>query len=166
MAFKIRGYASVFRNVDSYGEVVDPGAFVDWLAENRGKSIPILYYHDAWGWLPVGKTTLLREDNFGLYYEADIITETQVGQEVAALVAEGVIEGASFAFRTLDEYKEDDIWHLAKLELREISVVLWGANPKAYVEPAPAEGGESTGESVPTAAELAALIEETLQQGA
>ena len=44
------GYASVFGNVDSYGDIVQPGAFKDsldaWRASDR--QIPLLWGHDTY----------------------------------------------------------------------------------------------------------------------
>lgn len=64
-----RGYASVFGNVDSYGEVVVRGAFsrtlTEWAA--KGDPIPVLWGHDMTA--PesnIGWVTDAQEDDTGL----------------------------------------------------------------------------------------------------
>jgi hypothetical protein len=142
MPLLVRGYASIFGNVDSYNEVVDAGAFSDWLAENPDKEVPLFWEHDHVGWgdpaTPIGKTTMIRQDAKGLYFEGEL-ADTPKADEVATLLEQGAITGASFAFRITDRYQEDDVWHLSGLSLKEISPVNWGANPEAYIEPIPQE---------------------------
>lgn len=142
MGLKVRGYAAVFGNVDSYNEIVDPGAFTVWINENPDTVTPIFWEHDHISWgdpkTPIGKTTLLREDDYGLYFEGEL-SDTPKADEIATLLADGAIKGASFAFQVTDQYEEDDVWHLSGLSLKEISPVNWGANPKAYIEAIPQE---------------------------
>ena len=61
-AGEIEGYASVFGNVDSYGEIVEPGAFVDSLVASKrnGRKIKMLYQHDPHQ--PIGVWEDLAED--------------------------------------------------------------------------------------------------------
>jgi HK97 family phage prohead protease len=166
--FEIEGYASVFGNRDSAGEIVDRGAFAAWLLEHRGEQVPVLYQHDFNGWMPVGVTTSLQEDEIGLRYEAVILDDTVAGGTLAKLMAAGAMDGASFAYRVIDEYQEEGIWHLSAIDLREISVVLWGANPKAYAIPkgksAPARHLRKDEPRImqPSAAEVAAMIGDVL----
>jgi HK97 family phage prohead protease len=140
---KVRGYASVFGNVDSYGEIVDKGAFTDFIKANPNVEIPIFWEHDhIWSWgdpaRPVGKTTLLREDDYGLYFEGEL-ADTDKATEIATLIEQGAVRNASFAFKVTDEYLEDEVRHLSGLGLKEISPVNWGANDQAYIEPIPSE---------------------------
>lgn len=166
--FAIEGYASVFGNVDSYGEVVDQGAFAKWLVEHRGEQVPVLYQHDYYGWMPVGVTTSIAEDQVGLRFAATILDETRAGGDLAKLMDAGAISGSSFAYKVLDEYKEEDVWHLAQLDLAEISVVFRGANPRAYAIPqgksAPPRHMKAEAPRIyhPSAAEVAALIGDVL----
>ena len=56
------GYASVFDNVDSYGDIVRKGAFVESISEweAKGKMPPILWNHDPSD--PIGVYTKMQED--------------------------------------------------------------------------------------------------------
>lgn len=63
------GYGSVFGVVDSYNEVVAPGAFVESLADTRakGRTLPVLWHHR--GSEPIGDWDInqLKEDAHGLF---------------------------------------------------------------------------------------------------
>lgn len=140
MTLLIRGYASIFGNTDAMGEVVDSGAFTAWIRENPAKDLPLFWAHDHKydpTRTPIGKTTLLREDSRGLYFEAEIL-DTNKGKEIQKLVEAGAVEGSSFAYFTHDAYVgPDGLDHLAELEPRELTVCTWGANPEAFTETIP-----------------------------
>ncbi len=145
---KVRGYAAVFGNLDSDNEITDAGAFADWIKANPNAEIPLFWHHDhgrSWNdpARPVGKTTMLREDDHGLYFEGEL-ADTVKAAEIGALISQGAIRNASFAFRVTDEYREDDVRHLSGLTLNEISPVNWGANDQAYIEPIPQESQQES----------------------
>ena len=141
----VRGYAAVFGNVDSYGEVIDEGAFSNWLSDNPDNPVA-LYWNHAHIWSPhakpIGKTTMVMQDSKGLYFEG-VILDTEEGLEVQTLLEAGAIRGASFAFRIIDQYQEDEVWHLVDLDLKEITAANWGANSEAYIEAIPDQGDQS-----------------------
>jgi len=142
MATDVQGYTSVFGNLDSYEEIVDQGAFADWLTGNPGKQVPLLWMHDRYT-LPIGLTTALSEDAVGLRF-AGQIAETALGADVVRLIESGAVRSSSFAYNVRGwEKSEDGVWHLTKLDLIEVSAVTtgFGANDKAFIELAP-EGGE------------------------
>ncbi|MEG1653460.1 MAG: HK97 family phage prohead protease, partial [Hafnia sp.] len=58
------GYASVFGNVDSDGDVILAGAFKNTLAQQTRK-VAMFFNHRAWE-IPVGKWEALQEDTKGL----------------------------------------------------------------------------------------------------
>lgn len=128
-------YASVFGNVDSYGEVVDPGAFKEWLAEHfdGGKNrYPKCVWNHNWD-EPIAATIECREDERGLYVKGKFVLEVQRAKEIFALMKEGVITDFSFGFRVLDDEVDGatGIRHLKKIAIYEYSPVLVGANPAA-----------------------------------
>ena len=59
----IEGYGSIFGNVDSYGEIVMPGAFTQSLvdARKRGQTIKMLWQHDPSQ--PIGVWDDIAEDS-------------------------------------------------------------------------------------------------------
>jgi HK97 family phage prohead protease len=147
---KIHGYFAAYGNEDSYGTVVDPGAFSDWIRSNPDAQLPVYWHHDHRAALfgdgrerrPVGVTTHIREDNSGAYFEAEL-ADTAKGKEVAELIRIGAAKQASFAFRVVDKYQKDETWHYSSLIPSEVSVIaINAANPKAWVAPAPTKETE------------------------
>lgn len=145
---KVRGYASVFGNVDSYGEIVDKGAFSDWLAAHPDDKVPLFWSHahifDILA-KPIGHTTLIKQDKAGLYFEGEIL-DTPDGEETQTLLRGRGRMPASFAFQVVDQYQKGETWHLAKLDLKEVTATNWGANPAAYIEAVDEPPAEETTE--------------------
>jgi HK97 family phage prohead protease len=133
----IEGYASVFGNVDTYGDSVQPGAFDH--AANRGRDIPLLWQHDDRE--VIGLVKEWREDDKGLWFKAEVYPEIQRGKEILVLAERGALRGVSFGFKTLEfdydpERKAEDgrpVCNLTKLHLAEISPVTFPANQLAAI---------------------------------
>jgi uncharacterized protein len=126
----ITGYAASFGNKDSDGDIIERGAFKKTISENGPQAknrIKMLFNHD-WGKI-LGKPTVLREDDRGLYFEAKIST-TSYGRDVMTLYEDGVIDMHSIGYNVItDEYdRESETRHLKDLKLYEFSPVAWGAN--------------------------------------
>lgn len=142
---RVRGYASVFRNSDSDGEVVAPGAFSAWLAKNPEKDLPIFWNHahqydlDA---MPIGITTTLKQDRKGLYFEG-VLNETTAATEVKAVLAKSGKMEASFAFWVDQDEIKNSVRHFTAVTPFEITAANWGANSKAYLEVIPEDTGEN-----------------------
>jgi HK97 family phage prohead protease len=149
------GYASVFGNVDSYGDVVVKGAFAESLAEHgeQGAGIPCYWSHRMDDpTMNIGSTVSAIEDEHGLKVTVQLDTESATGAYVHRLIKQGRVKQMSFAYDILDaaEVKVDGEWayELRKLRIHEVSVVPVGANqatellavkrgePKTSVEPA------------------------------
>lgn len=131
------GYASVFGNEDSYGDIVIKGAFAETIADwqERGKMPPVLWNHKTDE--PIGVYTLLKEDEKGLYVEGRLLVKDVVrAREIHALMKAGAVDGMSIGYSTV-EYnydKETDITELLKLKLWENSIVVFPANDLSRVE--------------------------------
>lgn len=126
------GYASVFGNLDSGGDIVDPGAFTKTLKENFDR-IKILALHND-QLLPVGKPLELREDDKGLYIKAKI-SDTSLGKDVKVLLKDGVLNELSIGYDTVKaNYDDDGNRHLVEVTLWEVSVVTWAMNEKATID--------------------------------
>lgn len=128
-------YASVFGNVDSYGEIVDKGAFVEWLGQYFDNGIgryPKCVWNHNWD-EPLAKTLECREDDRGLYVKGKFVLEVQRAKEIFALMKEGVITDFSFGFRVLEDKVDPttNLRHLTKIAIYEYSPVLVGANNQA-----------------------------------
>jgi HK97 family phage prohead protease len=130
----VSGYLSAFGNVDSDGEVLAKGCFAKSLQE-RGvdspspRKIAFLYQHDTKR--PLGRFTVLKEDDFGLYFEAKI-SKIPLGDEVLEQYADGTLNQHSIGGkRVWDKAEYDsrlDAIVQKEIKLLEGSVVTAGAN--------------------------------------
>lgn len=158
---RVRGYASYFNVRNGHGEIMLPGAF-DRSVEHvlAGGRIPFYAVHgwawpDGWGGLqrntgrdalPIGVVDLLRQDELGLYFEAELFAD-QADQLVGAVRSTLAALGprpASVAWShngaVTEETKANGVWTLLVHSvpvLEEISIVHSGSDPLAYVELAP-----------------------------
>lgn len=133
-AFK--GYASVFGNVDSYREIVAPGAFAESIERIKasGDPLPVLWQHRSSE--PIGGSDVLAEDEHGLFTEGWLLKdEIPLAKQAHALMKRRVVKGLSIGY-----YVEDESWNekeriltLKKVDLVEYSVVTFAANNLAFV---------------------------------
>lgn len=129
------GYGSVFGNVDSYGEIVAPGAFVRSLAEKAaaGRKIPILYQHDRSE--PLGVFDVCEEDPHGLRVEGTLlIDDVPRARSSFANMRVGALTGLSIGYYVRAYEVRDDQLVLTDLDLQEISVVTFPANDAARID--------------------------------
>ena len=137
----ITGYASTWtREPDSYGDIVVKGAFAESInnIKAEGKVLPLLYNHDNEELKNfIGTVTELEEDDHGLKFTAtfDATPEAQRARELAM---DGRLAKFSFAYDVLDQGEvtlEDgrNANELRKLNIHEVSLVLYPANPDTSV---------------------------------
>ena len=89
------GYGSVFGVIDSYKEIVAPGAFVESLSVHKSKgTMPALLWQHRSG-EPIGAFTSMEEDAIGLKVTGKIAMKTQRGSEAYELLKMGAISGLS-----------------------------------------------------------------------
>lgn len=129
------GYAATFSNVpDSYGDVIDPGAFKKTLKEG-GKRVKVLWNHSVME--PIGKPEEMLEDDHGLLVKGKLSLGVQRAREVLSLMKDGVINEMSIGYDTITEKFEgegrDRIRHLKEVRLWDVSPVTFAANPEAQV---------------------------------
>ena len=125
----VAGYFSAFASVDSDGDILMPGAFKrsiqDWGVDGKQRIKHLLNHNPS---QPLGKLTVLKEDNFGLYYESKIGTH-QLGKDFIKMVESGLIGEHSIGFKTLREQKGSDANEIHDVMLFEgSSLTAWGAN--------------------------------------
>lgn len=134
-AREFEGYGSVFGNVDSYGERVIKGAFVDSLKglKAKGRMPSLLWQHDPS--LPIGVYHEMREDEKGLYVRGEL-ADTQLGREAYTLMKMGALSGLSIGYEVKSDVYDSktDVRDLTELELWEVSPVTFPANDDARVE--------------------------------
>jgi HK97 family phage prohead protease len=125
------GYASVFNIVDHQKELVLPGAFHKSL--DKGQHLKMLWQHDMQ--TPIGVWESVFEDNYGLYVKGRLLMDLPKGKEAYTLLKGGVIDGLSIGFIPVkshfDETKQSRF--ISEVDLVEISLVTFAANPKARV---------------------------------
>ncbi len=145
---EFEGYGSVFGALDSYNELVAPGAFTKSIAEIKasGRALPVLWNHNSSE--PIGKYSDLAEDAHGLKVKGELLVES-VGRakETAALIAAGVVSGLSIGYFVKDYSRDEEtgVITLKELRLREVSIVTFPANAEARIETIKAKlagGGE------------------------
>lgn len=134
------GYASVFGNKDSYGDIVQPGAFKETLAEwaASGDSIPVLWGHDMHDpFSNIGGVLSAEEDERGLKVTAQLDLDNPKGQQVYRLLKGRRVNQMSFAYDVLEGGTRtedgDDFYSLDKLKLYEVSIVPIGANQETEI---------------------------------
>lgn len=92
------GYGSVFGVVDSYGDIVLPGAFQASLDRHKadGTRPKGLWQHDSLH--PILTWTDLREDVHGLYCAGKLILDVEKARETHALMKAGELDGLSIGY--------------------------------------------------------------------
>ncbi len=149
------GLASTFGNRDMMGDLVEPGAFRAALA--RSTTIKMLWQHDARA--PIGVWERVRETAAGLEVKGRLVLEVQQARETLALLKAGAIDALSIGFsvqRGGAEFdRERSLRRIKAVELWEISVVTFPANPKARVARIKAA---DPGGSLPTEREFERLL--------
>ena len=131
------GYCNVFDVVDSYGDIVRKGAFIEsintWQA--KGKMPPILWQHDRGE--VIGVWTKLYEDDHGLYGEGKLlINDVARAKEAHALLKHRAIVGLSIGYYTQKWAFDEQTGNtdLLQLDLREVSVVTFPANTDSRID--------------------------------
>jgi len=141
------GYGAVFGNIDSYGDVIDPGAFAAFLSDVKsGKQAwpAMLSQHGAWGataedMTPIGVWTDFAEDGHGLKVTGTL-ADTPRGREMYTLMKmtpRPAIDGMSIGYIAKEAIPrsnpDEPRRRLKRIDLVEISMVTRPANGKARV---------------------------------
>lgn len=125
------GYGAVFGNIDSGGDIIEPGAFTKTLAEGWERVKILALHNDCW--LPIGRPLELREDVNGLFLSAKV-SDTSMGKDIKVLLKDGVLNELSIGYDpVVFDYDSDGIRHLREVKLWEVSLVTWAMNPAAMV---------------------------------
>jgi hypothetical protein len=128
------GYASAYTK-DVYGDTIAPGAFAQSIRDKRGK-VPILMNHDPSQ--VVGFSQSLAEDGKGLMLNGQLALDTTAGKDVYGLLqtasAMDYRMGMSIGFDANEwEMAADGSRNLQEIDLWEVSITPFPAQPKAYV---------------------------------
>lgn len=131
---RVIGSLSPYGNVDSYKDIVMPGAFTKTVTEKKGK-FPLLWQHDTHK--PIG-IQIVRETDTSLDTEAIINLEKQIGRDAYSDVkmwqSHGLQFGLSIGYETIKaKERKDGVRELIEVKLFEGSLVTFPANDMARV---------------------------------
>lgn len=137
------GVASTFGGPDMVGDVIEPGAFRASIA--RPQRVRMLWQHDVRA--PIGVWERLVESAGGLEVKGRLVLQVQQAREALALLKAGAVDALSIGFSVPRDGAVVDrdraVRRLSRIDLWEVSIVTFPANPKARVNrikarPAPA----------------------------
>ncbi|TIU02325.1 MAG: HK97 family phage prohead protease [Mesorhizobium sp.] len=131
------GYGAVFGNIDSHGDVIEPGAFAKSLLDRQreGRALPPMYkMHGAMTGNrhePIGVWDAMSEDPNGLHVKGHLIgLDTEQGKWNYAQVREGGFKGLSIGYRVPpngsrkgSERAGEPKRYIKTANLREVSLV-------------------------------------------
>lgn len=142
---KFSGYGAVFGNVDTHGDMIEPGAFTQTLSEwkARGAFPPMKMMHGtglnpfSGSDLPIGKWVEMREDARGLYVEGKLSgMNTDRGKFHYALMEDGALNGLSIGYKARKAARGNTAEikrRLQDVKLTEVSLVPEGSNDQALI---------------------------------
>jgi len=127
---EFEGLASVYGNEDSYGDIVEPGAFKRTLDHKKGK-VPLLWQHDPSDVIGIGE---ISDSEKGLVIKGRLNLAVGKAREAYELIKQGAVSGLSIGYDTVLGVMEQGIRHLKELRLWEVSVVTFPANDLAQIQ--------------------------------
>lgn len=133
----VKAFVSVYGNVDSANEICDYGCF----QESLNYKYPVFCLYHNWE-MPVGKVMVAEEipagderlpENLkefgGLYIEAQINLDKQMGRDAWSDIKLGVLDEYSIGYVVQEDYIDKEGYrHLTKVDLIEASPVVRAAN--------------------------------------
>jgi HK97 family phage prohead protease len=127
--FTFEGLASTFNNVDLVDDVVAKGAFLKSLGE---RTPVILWQHNTNE--PIGMPSEISENDEGLFIKARLPKEDDlVRGRVMPQMRVGSITKMSIGYSVKDSDNNGQVRVLKEIDLFEVSLVTFPANPKANV---------------------------------
>lgn len=129
----VRGYASVFGNVDTYNDTIVKGAYAATIKANR-TGIKMLFQHNPEK--VIGRWTSLVEDDKGLLVEGEFTPGHSLAEDVYASVKANHIDGISIGFSIPpggSSERSDGVRVLKKIALAEASIVTFPADSHALI---------------------------------
>lgn len=120
-----------FKNLDVVNDRILPGALDDYL-KGFGGGLPMLFQHTSNEIIGVWNKLSIEGDK--VIGNGQIFSEVSKGSDTMVLMSKGLIGATSIGFTSSDYDKnEDGGIDFKKIELKEISMVMKPANPKAQV---------------------------------
>lgn len=134
----IKGYAIVWGSKNDYNEIVVKGACANSInargTEGKNKIVVLNQHRQS---EPIANITVLKEDDLGLYFEAEVIEGVKVADEALAQIRQGLIKQLSYGFNYVwDKTEYDstlDAYILREIKLYEISIVTFSSDENAQL---------------------------------
>lgn len=135
----IKGYAIVWGSKNDFNEIVLKGATQNSLnargvGKDKNKIVVLLKHRTG---QPLAKITKLEEDDYGLYFEAEVTPGVSYAEDALAQIRQGLLSQLSYGFEYIwdkVEYRaEDDAYILREIKLWEISVVTFSSDENAQL---------------------------------
>lgn len=124
---KFEAYVAIFNNIDSYGDIILPGAF----AKSLQTKLPKLCWSHNWDEI-IGTVETAIEDERGLKITGQLVLSVQKAQEAFDLLKAGAVDEFSIGYSTIEASYEtrngETVRLLKELRCYEVSPVLAGAN--------------------------------------
>jgi len=136
----IKGYAIVWGVKNDYNEIVLKGATQRSIEargpQSSGKNkIVVLHQHRQSE--PLARVTVLQEDDYGLWFEAEVTEGVTYCEDALRNIRAKVLEQLSYGFNYIWDKVEwdstEEAYILAEINLREISVVTFSADENAQL---------------------------------
>ncbi len=132
--FGFVGYASLFNIPDLSGDRVMMGAFQRSLRHRGPSGVRMLWNHDPAE--PIGIWTDIHEDGQGLRVQGRLTANVDRSNALAALIADGAVDGLSIGFHTVQSDKPagGPGRRLVEVDLWEISLVAFPMQTGARID--------------------------------
>lgn len=128
------GYASTFGNIDSYGDTIVKGAYVETLAKH---GLPKMFFNHNSDAVPIGKYTKAEEDDTGLLLTGEFTPGHALAAEVKAGIKHGTLDSMSIGYRLRKgDFEEHENGRIIKKvdRLLETSIVTFPADTFAQID--------------------------------
>ncbi|CAB4126492.1 COG3740 Phage head maturation protease [uncultured Caudovirales phage] len=137
---KVSGYAAIWGNVDDAGDMLIKGCCAKSIQERGPESATnrkVAFLNQHCMKEPIGRLTVLKEDEKGLYFEA-ILDEIQLSNDVLTQLKSGTLNQFSIGFLYVWDKCEWDNQNeclvVREINLWEVSVVTLGCNEETGFE--------------------------------
>lgn len=132
--FTFEGHLAAFENVDLDNDVIEKGAFKNWMGSSESKMIPVFWSHKSD--TPIGIMPIedMSEDDHGLFVKGSLPKDdTFVSGRVIPQMRIGSVAKMSIGYKVKDYEYKGTTRHLKAIDLYEGSLVALPANPKASI---------------------------------
>lgn len=161
--WRVRGYASKFGNLNSYGFRIAKGAYEKVIAS--GAKPKMFFNHDSFG-VPIGQWETLEETASGLRVEGTLTQGVALASDVYAALKAGTVDGLSVSIGWDDagmSFDEKGVMSVTEISLLdEISIVTWPSDSRARVtQTLSVDELDDAIEAISTVRELEAFFKKT-----